>query len=38
MLKENFAELQLFLVIARERSFTKAAANLACHSLRSAMR
>ncbi|ENP9364681.1 LysR family transcriptional regulator [Escherichia albertii] len=28
MLKENFAELQLFLAIARERSFTKAAAKL----------
>lgn len=28
MLKENFNELQLFLVVARERSFTKAAAKL----------
>lgn len=28
MLKENFSELQLFLVVARERSFTKAAAKL----------
>ncbi|HBI9629483.1 TPA: LysR family transcriptional regulator [Escherichia coli] len=25
MLKENFNELQIFLVVARERSFTKAA-------------
>ncbi|HAI2900115.1 TPA: LysR family transcriptional regulator, partial [Escherichia coli] len=24
MLKENFNELQIFLVVARERSFTKA--------------
>jgi len=28
MLKENFNELQIFLVVARERSFTKAAAKL----------
>lgn len=28
MLKENFNELQSFLVVARERSFTKAAAKL----------
>ncbi|PKH26777.1 LysR family transcriptional regulator [Enterobacterales bacterium CwR94] len=28
MLKENFNELQLFLVVAQERSFTKAAAKL----------
>ncbi|KGT95094.1 LysR family transcriptional regulator [Erwinia typographi] len=28
MLKENFHELQIFLVVARERSFTKAAAKL----------
>lgn len=28
MLKENFNELQVFLVVARERSFTKAAAKL----------
>ncbi|BCQ45686.1 hypothetical protein ERHA55_32130 [Erwinia rhapontici] len=28
MLKENFNELQLFLVVARERSFTKAAGKL----------
>ncbi len=28
MLKENFNELQIFLVVARERSFTKAASKL----------
>ena len=28
MLKENFNELQIFLVVARERSFTKAAGKL----------
>lgn len=28
MLKENFSDLQIFLVVARERSFTKAAAKL----------
>ncbi|WP_201284206.1 LysR family transcriptional regulator, partial [Klebsiella pneumoniae] len=28
MLRENFNELQLFLVVARERSFTKAAGKL----------
>ena len=28
MLKENFNELQVFLVVARERSFTKAAGKL----------
>ncbi|ENT4820070.1 TPA: LysR family transcriptional regulator [Citrobacter freundii] len=28
MLKENFNELQIFLVVARERSFTKAAAKI----------
>ena len=28
MLKENFNELQLFLAVARERSFTKAAGKL----------
>lgn len=28
MLKENFNELQIFLVVAREKSFTKAAAKL----------
>ena len=28
MLKENFHELQLFLAVARERSFTRAAAKL----------
>ncbi|MBW9868492.1 LysR family transcriptional regulator, partial [Escherichia coli] len=28
MLKENFNELQLFLAVARERSFTRAAAKL----------
>ncbi len=28
MLKENFNELQIFFVVARERSFTKAASKL----------
>ena len=28
MLKQNFHELQLFLAVARERSFTRAAAKL----------
>ncbi|HHD7535938.1 TPA: LysR family transcriptional regulator, partial [Escherichia coli] len=28
MIKENFNELQIFLVVARERSFTKAASKL----------
>lgn len=28
MLKENFNDLQIFLVVARERSFTKAAGKL----------
>ncbi|WP_252322008.1 LysR family transcriptional regulator, partial [Escherichia coli] len=28
MLKENFNELQIFLLVARERSFTKAAGKL----------
>lgn len=38
MLKENFNELQIFLVVARERSFTKQRANLVFLSLHSAMR
>ncbi len=38
MLKENFNELQIFLVVARERSFTKAAGKLGFLSLHSATR
>ena len=33
MLKENFNELQIFLVVARERSFTKAAGKLGVSQL-----
>lgn len=37
MLKENVNDLLSFMVVARERSFTRAAAQLACRSRRSAM-
>lgn len=38
MLKENFNELQIFLMVARERSFTKAAGNSVFLSQHSATR